>query len=29
VLAVKKGAGWIRWVLVGAAVLAATRMLFF
>lgn len=26
-LAVKKGAGWIRWVLVGAAVAAAVRML--
>jgi uncharacterized membrane protein YfcA len=26
-LAVKKGAGWIRWVLVGAAVAAALRML--
>ncbi len=28
-LAVKKGAGWIRWVLVLAAVVAAVRMLFF
>jgi len=28
-LAVKKGAGWIRWVLVIAAVAAAVRMLFF
>ena len=28
-LAVKKGAAWIRWVLVGAAVLAAGRMLLF
>jgi len=27
-LAIKKGAGWIRWVLVVAAVAAATRMLF-
>jgi uncharacterized membrane protein YfcA len=26
-LAVKKGAGWIRWVLVGAAIAAALRML--
>ncbi len=28
-LAIRKGAGWIRWVLVGAAVVAAGRMLFF
>jgi uncharacterized membrane protein YfcA len=28
-LAVKKGAAWVRWVLVGAAVLAAARMLLF
>ena len=27
-LAVKKGAGWIRWVLVAAAIAAAVRMLF-
>jgi len=27
-LAVKKGAGWVRWVLVAAAVAAAIRMLF-
>jgi len=27
-LAIKKGAGWIRWVLVVAAIAAATRMLF-
>jgi uncharacterized membrane protein YfcA len=28
-LAVKKGAAWVRWVLIGAAVLAAVRMLLF
>ncbi len=28
-LAVRKGAAWVRWVLVGAAILAATRMLIF
>ena len=28
-LAMKSGAGWIRWVLVGAAILAAGRMAFF
>jgi uncharacterized membrane protein YfcA len=28
-LAIKKGAAWVRWVLIGAAVLAAARMLLF